>query len=200
VSYTVDPLVTFEYDALSRLSKATLANGVEETDKYDGRRHWLTQKIYRQSTDTLFTFKNRTYDAMGNLLRADYRYKAESYKWMQYGYNALNRLTSYSDSESGSDSYVYDANGNITSFDGRSFLYESKNNRMTKDGSSSYGFDVIGRVTNAVGSTVTYDHFSNMKTHGTNSYSYDSFGQRIKKTENSVATYSHNEREKMHKF
>jgi RHS repeat-associated protein len=108
---------------------------------------------------------------------------------MQYGYNDLNRLTSYSDSESGSDSYVYDANGNITSFDGRSFLYESKNNRMTKDGSSSYGFDTIGRVTNAVGSTVTYDLFSSMKTHGTNSYSYDSFGQRIKKTENSVATY-----------
>ena len=105
LSLSIDPLATFEYDALGRVSAITYGDGVEESNQYDPDRGWISRRDYVKGANTLFYFENQ-YDDVGNITRQDY-----SNDYFTAHYDSLYRLVYTSGVYT---EFSYDPNGNIT--------------------------------------------------------------------------------------
>jgi RHS repeat-associated protein len=96
----------------------------------------------------------------------------------KYGYDALNRLISWTDQNGAITRYSYDAAGNLTS-----------------KGASTYTHDAAGQITNA---GFTHDPNGNLTSDGTNIYTYDAAGRLTNVTKNAdgstIATYTYDHR------
>lgn len=197
VTYTVNPLVDIAYDALSRPTSITYANGIVETNQYDDNRGWLKKREYKKGTTDIFYFKSdlgTDFDKAGNLKHVAYKHENDSEKTMDYAYNRLYRLTQFTPSGGAAKSYGYDPNGNLNSFEGLTFTYPNKNNQLkeVKNGSTvltTYLYDHAGRVNQINATGVSHNFRNNMTAHGTNTYAYDAFSQRIKRTESVTNKY-----------
>ncbi|MCP4704268.1 MAG: peptidoglycan DD-metalloendopeptidase family protein [candidate division Zixibacteria bacterium] len=186
MTYSVDPVAEFDYDAYGRAATVTFADGVTENNAFDADRGWLTSREYKDgSNNTLFKLENLTFDNAGKITSQRYQHDnapGSPVITANYGYDDLNRLTSFNNGTV-SQAYQYDDNGNITSFTGKLPEYNEKNNRMHKDGARVFTYDYIGRIKTINSTALEYDLFSNMKKYGDNTYSYDAYKQRIRKTE-----------------
>lgn len=189
VTYTVDPIANYQYDALGRPTTVTYGNGVTETNQYDPDRYWITRRDYKDGSTNVFYFDNTSYDAAGNLLHQNYKHASYALDSMDYNYDNLYQITQFKENGNVIRSYDYDANGNLTSFTGKTLTYGNSNNQLTGDGSRTFSYDTIGQVTQVNTTTISYDFLSNMTGYGTNTYAYDASGQRIRKTESGVSTY-----------
>ncbi|MCI0695565.1 DNRLRE domain-containing protein, partial [candidate division KSB1 bacterium] len=197
VTISVNPLVDIAYDALSRPTTITYANGVTETNLYDVNRGWMTRRDYQKSGSNIYYFKSdlaTDFDKAGNLKHVEYKHKSDAAQTMDYVYNRLYRLTQFTPSGGAAKSYGYDRNGNLNSFEGLTFTYPNKNNQLkeVKNGSTvitTYLYDKAGRVNQINSTSVTHNLHSNMTAHGSNTYAYDAFSQRIRKTESGVSKY-----------
>ncbi|MCC6208978.1 MAG: hypothetical protein IT488_12620, partial [Gammaproteobacteria bacterium] len=111
-----------------------------------------------------------------------------------YGYDILDRLTSYSGVAS--QTYSYDATGNRTQFTEASntdtYSIVSTNNRITSISgihNRSYSYASNGNVTGDSTHTYTYDPRNRLTgVDGTTSYTLNGLGQRIKKTVSGTST------------
>ena len=119
-----------------------------------------------------------------------------------YGYDPLDRLTSYTDLNS-NQAYSYDANGNRTSLtigaSNYAYNYPSTSNRLTStagpspaktytydangspttDNINQYSYDTRGRLTQAITATGTYN------------YGINALGQRVQKIKSATGTVYH---------
>ena len=193
VSYTIDPLVSYSYDALGRPTTVSYANGVTETNTYNAARGWLTKREYKQGATNLFYVENSIIDNAGNIKQQKYQHGTASVVTLDYLYDDLHRITEFKKNSAVLKQYDYDPNGNrktIGSYG--TFTYGNSNNRLTSydDGTTTtFTFDRAGRVKQIDSDVLTYDAFDNMTQHGSNTYTYDAYGQRLRKTENGVAKY-----------
>jgi RHS repeat-associated protein len=117
----------------------------------------------------------------------------------RYGYDALNRVTSWYDpSADSTTTYAYDANYNLTSvsvdgtqtralsydaadrIDSPGYVFDDDGN-MTSDGTRTYAYDALNRlsqVTDATGTVIA-------------SYAYDFMNRRVSATDATGTTYFH---------
>ncbi len=196
ITYSVDPLVTISYDALSRPDTVTFANGVKEINTYDDNRGWLEKREYKRGATNIYTFASTgtsDFDKVGNLKQVIYTYESDP-DTMEYDYDNHNRLIEFQHNNVVLRDYEYDDNGNITDFGSATFTYGNDNNQLTSDGTRTFTFDSTGRVTEidtgAANVTLTYDIFNNMTAFGaTETYTYDAANQRLRKNENGDSTY-----------
>lgn len=213
VSYEVDKLAEFEYDALGRISKISFANGVEEINDYHDTRGWIKKREYKKGETTVFEFTNWAYDAVGNLTHQYWKHLGEATVTpVIYGYDSLYCLTSFQYKGNPKRLYDYDDNGNRKTFPNdptfgnETFEYidgtESTQNRLMKYATSNYirkfQYDASGRLINIDFDDVSendndvdlyYDIFNNMTQYVGSpvnlnySYVYDANNQRIRKTD-----------------
>jgi RHS repeat-associated protein len=192
VTYKVDPIVSYDYDALGRITTATYANDVEEINQFDSNRGWLVRRDYKRDGNNIYYFKStgaNDFDAVGNLLHVEYKHKSDLAETMDYSYNDLYQLNQFKKDGNVSRNYDYDPNGNLNTFTGKTLTYGNDNNQLTNDGSRNFIYDNAGKCTNMAAIAVDYDFRGLMTKFDDNSQiditsSYDAFGQRIRKTEN----------------
>ncbi|MFO1307539.1 MAG: Ig-like domain-containing protein [Burkholderiales bacterium] len=123
-----------------------------------------------------------TFDALGNLTQ---RTEAVLNPATQnFGYDLVDRLTSYAGSAAS-----YDAAGNLIARAGTSYTFQTGTHRMTQYGATGYGYDANGNVTSITGGTtrtITPNAFnlpaSIVQGTTTLSYLYDAAHRRIKET------------------
>ncbi len=192
ITYSVDPLVTISYDALSRPDTVWFGNGVTEINTYDDNRGWLEKREYKRGSTNVYTFASTgasDFDKVRNLKKVAYTY-IDTTKTMEYDYDVHNRLTEFKHESVVLRDYEYDDNGNITEFGSATFTYGNDNNQLTSDGTRTFTFDETGRVDSIDTTPLKYDLFNNMTEHGTgNKYTYDAANQRLRKTEDGDSTY-----------
>ena len=128
------------YRADGALTSQTFGNGVAEARGYD--------TAGRLGSWTIGSIETRTYgrDLIGNITSITYGGAARN-----YGYDAINRLTS----EPG-QSFGWDGNGNRTSDATGSYSYTSSTNRLTASPVGSVGIDAAGNTTMVGARTYTY--------------------------------------------
>jgi len=113
-----------------------------------------------------------------------------------YGYDALDRLTSFSDGTT-SISYAYDATGNRTSQtiggNANTYAIATNSNRVNSIAGAAttltYVHDANGSVTNDGSKAFVYDATGRLTSvTGVATYQLNGLGQRVKKTANSATT------------
>jgi RHS repeat-associated protein len=187
------PLVTYGYDGDGKLISKALENGTATTYTYDDAAR-LTQVKHVKDATVLAQFDyaldavgnrtqkavngampNRTenygYDAVDQLVSADYGPRAETFE-----YDAAGNRVSVADSASGTTDYtannlnqytgvgattpVYDSNGNLSAYSPWSYTYDAGNRLLTAgDGTTSAGFAYDGlnrQVARTISGVTTY--------------------------------------------
>jgi RHS repeat-associated protein len=195
-----EPPVSYTYTATDRRATMTDASGTN-TYTYDALDHLLT----KQTPQGTLTY---TYDAMDNVLSVRSS-NAEGVS-TNYAYDALNRLSSATDTRSGVTTYAYDPNGNLAGAlypNGVQTAYTYNTlNRLTNltaaaGGSAplagyAYTLGAAGNrlsVTEQNGRAVTYTHdalyrltgeavANDPATNGSVAYAYDAVGNRLSRT------------------
>jgi RHS repeat-associated protein len=170
---------TFSYDVTNKLTSRTLPNGVVTTSQYDDLNR-LTRLTHAKAGNTLADFQyqlnavnnitqmidgvgthNYTYDTRDRLTAAthpnqtnesytldDVGNRTASHQGSSYSHQPFNRLVT-----ANSNSYGYDANGNLTSKTDASgswiytWDYENRLKQASKSGgvSVTYAYDALGR-------------------------------------------------------
>jgi len=191
-------IVEYQYDALDRLTRRELGNGVYTTYEYDILDR-IIHLINRDFGDTVISRFDYTYDALGQRVSM----VTLDGEW-SYGYDAVGQLTSAvfeSDNPGIPDqdlSYAYDAMGNRTRtvINNTTTDYTANNmNQYTMAGSDTYEHDDDGnRVVKK--DTITWDYSYDSAnrlvgmTNGADvwSYVYDAFGNRVASIKNGTKT------------
>ncbi|MFO0983279.1 MAG: RHS repeat-associated core domain-containing protein [Planctomycetota bacterium] len=113
-------------DAEDRLSEITFANGIVSSFTYDAPSDRLQQISYRQGTADI-TRLDYQYDPNGNPEHEVVSLAGQASRDKQYGYDALDRLSSATISAAGasqSATYGYSPAGNLLSAAGESYVYD----------------------------------------------------------------------------
>jgi RHS repeat-associated protein len=182
---------TYDYDNAGRLFKKTLPNGVFTDYTYDNANQ-LTSLVNKKSDATIISTFSYTHDNIGNRLTMTTPEGTHNYV-----YDTIYRLTSADHPIQTDESYTYDKVGNRkTSSQYNTWTYDA-NNRLTSYNGTSYTYDNNGNTaskTDASGTTnYTYDYenrLSNFQSPEHQAqYTYDPFGKRLSKTVDGVANY-----------
>ena len=149
-------------------------------------------KVVREGTNnTIATLLTDTTNCMGTL------------KWIRYGnnlmtteykYNQLLQPISINCGNLMTNTYTYDLQGNVRTWNGRSYSYDGLDRLITEDNGSritTYAYDKLGnriRETNdGITKTYTYDTYKNrLLSAGNATYAYDANHNRIEKKEGSL--------------
>ena len=212
--------MAFQYDLASRLTSTTTAAGRLTSYKFDGR-NFVTNIVLPSGAMTTLTN-----DAAGRLVKLTDQVGTDVYGYDNKGrlltvtensksitnqYDALDRLTNYTDAAGNNIKYAYDSVGNLTNLiypDGKNVAYAyDAANRLTNvtdwgGRKTTYTYDANGRVTsitlpNGTVSTRSYDIAGRLvvqrdATATTNliyqvNYNYDAAGQIIGETNQPAA-------------
>ena len=202
ITYKLNPLVTYNYDAQGRPIKTDYVGRFIETNTYDEDRDWLLTRQYKTESSTLlFGLNNTIYDAVGNLKKQEVSRLGQSLETYEYDYDDLDRLTQFKYNGTVKRVYDYDDNGNRKNSScansSYTYTYNEHNNKLhyfsySEGGSPStktFTYDAAGRAESVNSTAIGYDLFSNMRSYGSDSYVYDANSQRMRKTENGDKTY-----------
>ena len=181
------------YNQLGDISEIDLNNGVKTTYGYygTGGTYDTTGGYYGQlwqiksaTTVTTLLDVQYTWDADGNMTQ---RQNLVSSQTENFTYDSLDRLAAVSGAYS--NSYSYNAIGDITSMNGLSYTYGTKPQAVTAVGSTNYVYDADGNMTTRGGQTITWD-VENRPTaiSGGASFVYNGDGNRVEQTQGGQTT------------
>jgi len=173
------------YSAHNALKTETFGNNLIHAINYNNRLQPTEIKLGTSSNPTLvigLTYSYGTTNNNGNMLSHSYSGGGLSYT-QTFGYDALNRLTTSSESGSSwSQTNAYDRYGNRQiDYGGGSYnlTFSSSNNRITTSG---YGYDTAGNLTNDTLHSYNFDAENKIvKVDSVSAYVYDGEGQRVRK-------------------
>ncbi len=219
-------LVTYSYNAVGQLNQAVSDLGTQyvaattynptgqvTAQQLDVSPNGLTrQYVYETNTLRLSVHKAGTASPWENLQKLTYTYDnagnvraitdtVNSGQAQTFSYDWLNRLTAAATTAVGtgqySHSYVYNAIGNITSYNGNAYTYGTKPHAVTAAFGNSYSYDAVGnqtgRTVGGVSYTQTFDYENRLieVKQGVTSlatFLYDADGNRVKGTVGGVTT------------
>ena len=183
--------ISYTYDQNGNLSGKTLPNGVNCNMNYDELNR-LTRVEYAQGMNAPFFSEDYTMDNVGNLKRNISRTNSGT-EVLRYTYDRLYRVTEVEKREGStfvpSETFAYDAQDNITSFNGQTFNHNSID-QLTSALSSTINYDGNGSADQIQGSnnrTIT-TNYADLPTEIKNgatpigSYTYNGDRQRISRT------------------
>ena len=179
-------LIAYNYDALSLRKNLTLLNGNQSTYQYDEINRLLSLANQTSSLSTISSF-NYTYDKVGN------RKSMTTLQGMHsYTYDAIYQLMG-ADYPEGHDfpdiGFTYDSLGNRIHIDkqGTAVNYATNSmNQYTSVGDAAYAYDENGNLISDGESAYEYDYENHLisasnLSHAGISYEYDPFGRRVEK-------------------
>jgi RHS repeat-associated protein len=182
---STDATNRIQYAPHGQVSVMKLGNALWEHTNFNNRLQPAEIGLGTSSTSTSIlgvTYNYGTTNNNGNLLSVSYAGGGLSYT-QSFGYDALNRLTTSSESGSAwSQTNVYDLYGNRQiDFGGGNYnLTFNTSNRITTPG---YSYDAAGNLTNDTVHTYAYDAQNKIKSVDgiADVYRYDGEGNRVRK-------------------
>jgi RHS repeat-associated protein len=167
----------FSYDEEGRPFNIIKGNGIKTTNLFDSVGRISAIEDPGNPNNSIFFYK---YDANSNIIEIQGVNGSQ-----RFVYDALNRLTSWTNEADVVTTYAYDAVGNLTKKGSRTFTYNAvneitntgftynTNGNLTSDGNFNYQYDSENRLTKVTkvsdGTTVA-------------TYEYDFRGLRVRKT------------------
>ena len=205
-------VTAYTYDVNNCVVGVTKPDGSATTTVYDNKQR-VTSTVERTVGGTVITGFEYTYDNLSRIVEE--KVLANSTK-MCYTYDSLSRVTSrtirkVSDNTIlSTESYTYDAAGNITDapdscfgynsnnrlmvFNGKGVSYDADGN-MLNNGDMSFAYDSTNRLTSAGGHTYTYNaedvRIRNFRSGYDTTYTYDTnckLSRLLQKTTNGYTT------------
>ncbi|WP_179293933.1 LamG-like jellyroll fold domain-containing protein [Candidatus Methanoperedens nitratireducens] len=198
-----DLVTNFNYSPLEKITSQTYANGTTTTNTYDSTKLYrLSSKVTTITGGAHAQDLAYTYDANGNITRIVDNSATNSKKTVDYTYDSLNRLLSATvtgavNGQNYTETYAYNAIGNITSKNGVAYTYsqtgKANPHAVTSIGSANYTYDDNGNLLTdgTLTNTWNYDNRLTQSVIGsmTVSYIYDVSGQRIGYSNGTDTTY-----------
>jgi RHS repeat-associated protein len=177
------------YNQLGAITQINLHNGLKTNYSYWGIDNGTTSygklweiKTQPQAGGTAIQDTQYTWDATGNLTQRQNLVSTQS-ETETFSYDSLDRLIS-AGSSLYSQSYSYNAIGNITSMNGIGYTYGAKPHAVTAVGSTNYTYDANGNMN--VGTASIWDVENRPTSVTKNSVTsisvYDGDGNRVKQT------------------
>lgn len=169
------PVVSnFDYSPLGKVAMASFANGAVTTNTYNASKLYrLTHKVTTLPASggagSNVQDISYVYDPAGNIISVTDKSSTNTAKNIVYGYDNLNRLTSYTvsgaaNNNNHSETYAYDPIGNIiTKSDQAAYGYAGTGfpnpDAVTSIGSTNYTYDSNGNLqTTSTGITNSWDY------------------------------------------
>ena len=194
-------VTTYSYDANNNIIGVTKPDGSATTTVYDDAQRVIST-VERNSSNIVIVGYEYTYDTLGRILSEIHL--AENIKY-EYTYDSLSRVTkrtvtNLSDNTTSEEVYAYDAAGNITSCtvnDGaNTFVYDA-NNRLTSYNGHTISYDADGNMISAYLSNqelaFIYDSANRLISAGGNTYTYNVEDVRVRNLcGESETTYAYN--------
>ena len=198
IATMVDPLssatTSYTFDAASRLSGRTEANGIVTTVTYTGMDQ-LASKTEVAGSTTLASWTNLTYDLAQNRTGETLTYyTGNPYPDAQagtatYKYDSLNQISQSAIPNQASANYGFDGAHNLTSNAGTTQSYNNNESLQTV-GAATVGSDADGNQQKDIaGNTLSWNSLSQLeKVSSTETYVYDALGRLTKVTNGSNVT------------
>ena len=142
----------------------------------------MTSTVERTATGTVITGFEYTYDDLSRIIEE--KVLANSTK-MCYTYDNLSRVTARTvkklsdNSVVSTETFNYDAAGNVTSAPDSSFQYDT-NNRLISFNGNTVSYDLDGNMLSNGSLTCTYDSANRLITAGGHTYTYNAEDVRIR--------------------
>ena len=217
-TYPSGKVIGYEYDAKGELVSITVDgtpfianiktndNGLLSYEYADGSKH--TREYDTNGRVTKLSYPNYTEEVNYNVVSNITKIKADSIS-RAFGYDNLDRLTSYEQNATEFQNFVYDANGNRLTQNQetnktRRFTYTENSNTLTGikyyhkvDENTTdvtkeinYKYDKTGNIIQDEKHTYTYDSRNRLTAIDNNvTYQYNYDNKRVSKTVNGVTTY-----------
>jgi len=195
------------YDALGQFTRMTFGNGKETRRIYRSDNYRLQRIESGGASDANHQYLAYSYDSVGNVAHIeDWNAGSPAPQAQVFTHDALDRLLSASatggtpNQGQYSETYTYDAIGNLTSKAGVEYKYQDADHRHAVthlDGVQKYWYDANGNMTTRKVGSDTYTHtwdnenrLTQVKKNGSTvaTFVYDGDGVRVKGTVNSVTT------------
>ena len=189
-------VTTYTYDVNNRVVGVTKPDGSVTTTVYDNKQR-VTSTVERTATGAVITGFEYTYDDLSRIIEE--KVLANSTK-MCYTYDSLSRVTARTvkklsdNSVVSTETFNYDAAGNVTSAPDSSFQYDT-NNRLISFNGNTVSYDLDGNMLSNGSLTCTYDSANRLVSAGGHTYTYNSEDVRIRNLcaeEDTTYTYNTN--------
>ena len=174
-------VTSYTYDVNNRVIGVTKPDGSVTTTVFDNMQR-VTSTVEKTGSGAVITGFEYTYDDLSRIIEE--KVLANSTK-MCYTYDSLSRVTARTvkklsdNSVVSTETFSYDAAGNVTSAPDSSFQYDT-NNRLTVFNGNTVSYDLDGNMLNNGVSSFTYDSANRLLTAGGHTYTYDAADVRIR--------------------
>ena len=174
-------VTSYTYDENNRVVGVAKPDGSVTTTVYDNKQR-VTSTVERTATGAVITGFEYTYDDLSRIIEE--KVLANSTK-MCYTYDSLSRVTARTvkklsdNSVVSTETFTYDAAGNITDSPDSCFQYDT-NNRLVIFNGNSVSYDLDGNMLNNEELSFTYDSANRLVSAGGHTYTYNAEDVRIR--------------------
>ena len=189
-------VTSYTYDVNNRVIGVTKPDGSTTATVYDNKQR-VTSTVERTAGGAVITGFEYTYDDLSRIIEE--KVLANSTK-MCYTYDSLSRVTARivkklsDNSVVSTETFNYDAAGNVTSAPDSCFQYDT-NNRLISFNGNTVSYDLDGNMLSNSSLTCTYDSANRLITAGGHTYTYNAEDVRIRNLcadEDTTYTYNTN--------
>ena len=167
------------------VSEATLRNlanemlGITKTNEYDQFDRFKYKSIENGNVivSNEYSFKNSTNTS--NVVSSEKIILNNTALTRKYETNAINNVTSITDSVFGSHNYTYDYRGFLTKEDDIEYKYDNNGN-ITKAGNDTFTYDNLNRLRSVNGWPISYSNVNPGNPRKNNDIEYEFEGRRLK--------------------
>ncbi|MGB8524846.1 MAG: hypothetical protein WCD43_17925 [Candidatus Acidiferrales bacterium] len=174
-----NPVTGTTYNVASEPTQVTLGSSDSDSFTYDPNTNRMTQ--YEFTVDAQSVIGKLTWNPIGTLetLAITDPFYGAGNQTCTYSHDDVSRIASANCGSSWSQTFSYDAFGNISKSGTVSFqpTYSYLTNHMTEVGSSTPTYDANGNATNDTAHTYTWDAASRPVTVDTVALTYDALGR-----------------------
>ena len=186
-------VTSYTYDENNRVVGVTKPDGSVTTTVYDNMQR-VTSTVERTAGGVVITGFEYTYDDLSRIIEEKV---LENSTKMCYTYDELSRVTSRTvkklsdNSVVSTETFNYDAAGNITDAPDSCFQYDT-NNRLISFNGNAVSYDLDGNMLSNGSLTCTYDSANRLVSAGGHTYAYNAEDVRIRNLcEDKDTTYTY---------